>query len=148
VHLHGGTTLCSDGCANLQEDSAHCGTCDHACGSYQECVRGECSCVSSAQKLCDGNCVDLESDHDNCGSCDLTCSAAQHCSRGSCVANGTGGSDGSGGTMPTGGAGGGDTSGGAGGGDMSGAGGTTVASELTAAAAAPRRVAIKAPAAQ
>ncbi|MBK7859443.1 MAG: hypothetical protein IPJ65_12630 [Archangiaceae bacterium] len=52
-----GYTDCGD-CVNLQNDPRHCGACDHACGSTEECVLGMCQLeCGDGMHLCNGVCV-------------------------------------------------------------------------------------------
>src|SRR5581483_5075502 len=68
----GDTVFCADGCADLQTNDQHCGSCDHACTAGQRCVNGSCVCDAT--------------------SCPTGCCAATSCLRGtSASACGTGG---------------------------------------------------------
>jgi hypothetical protein len=53
---HGGAI----GCFDLQWDHQHCGTCDNACGYYENCVNGQCQSQQPCplgQIKCGNNCV-------------------------------------------------------------------------------------------
>jgi hypothetical protein len=81
-----GYTLCGDGCLDLAEDSANCGSCGHACLSGYTCTGGNCMRLCSAGLTsCNNGCVDLLADAGNCGSCSHICMAGATCSSGQCV---------------------------------------------------------------
>ncbi|HEU5431321.1 MAG TPA: hypothetical protein VFU81_06650, partial [Thermomicrobiales bacterium] len=48
------TVFCPDGCANLQTDNNHCGSCENACDPGQRCQDG--TCVCDAQSCPTGCC--------------------------------------------------------------------------------------------
>ena len=78
-----GQSECDGRCVSLQNNPAHCGSCDNACGAGQACVSGTCEC-GAQQTSCDDECVDLMSDPDHCGGCEEACSATEVCSQGHC----------------------------------------------------------------
>jgi hypothetical protein len=79
------------GCVRTTEDVAHCGGCDHACGtSGDSCTGGACRCAGGSgcvkgQTCCAGlGCVDLMIDPFHCGTCDHACNPGERCVAGSC----------------------------------------------------------------
>jgi hypothetical protein len=85
------TVFCPDGCADLQTDPRHCGSCDRACDAGQRCVGGACVCdgTSCPRGCCakDGSCQRGTSDQ-ACGiggaPCQ-TCDACTTCNGTQCV---------------------------------------------------------------
>jgi hypothetical protein len=65
------TVFCSDGCANLQTDANHCGSCEHACDSGQRCQDGTCVCPSGVICSVGGCCANA---NDVCDQNDQCCS--------------------------------------------------------------------------
>ncbi len=104
--------LCDGVCANLEDNSAHCGACGIACGENEvcdngtcvaeacagqdcgcesvtcpqgaTCAQGECVC-SGGLALCEAGCTDLETDPRSCGSCDHACPESMKCAGGVCL---------------------------------------------------------------
>lgn len=74
---------CGEELVDLSSNPDHCGECDEACGSRQECLNGNCVCEQGTQ-ACDGGCVDFESNSDHCGSCNAACPSEASCRDGSC----------------------------------------------------------------
>jgi hypothetical protein len=84
---------------DLEQDDAHCGACNRACGSGDQCCAGECVDVSSDRvhcgacgndctldtACCDGECVDTGSSADHCGSSCVKCAEGQACCSGGCA---------------------------------------------------------------
>jgi hypothetical protein len=68
----GGTTSCGGVCANLQSDTANCGTCGNVCPAQQVC--------------CAGVCRSTKGDATNCGTCGNVCPGGNFgtCSDGQC----------------------------------------------------------------
>lgn len=53
-----GETDCNGTCFDLQNDPKHCGSCDRACASSEECVAGSCRIICGAgMHACNGVCV-------------------------------------------------------------------------------------------
>ncbi|MBL8949600.1 MAG: hypothetical protein JNK82_02410 [Myxococcaceae bacterium] len=88
-------TECSGVCVDLQNDSAHCGSCTTACAAGEVCRAGTCKvtvtpqgCVSP-QIECSDVCVDPRNDAANCGACGTTCAAmnvnASYCAASACT---------------------------------------------------------------
>lgn len=63
-------SCCDHDCADLQTDSAHCGTCGNACEPGEAC--------------CAGGCADLQTDVDHCGTCGNACGDDEICVEGEC----------------------------------------------------------------
>jgi hypothetical protein len=75
------------GCRDLDTDTAHCGTCGHACAAGETCCNGVCADLddseahcgacgdpcNSGETCCSGNCADLDNDDANCGICGRMC---------------------------------------------------------------------------
>ena len=63
-----GQTECAGACADLQIDSANCGSCGNACTGGKICQGGQCKCPST-QTSCGTPevCVDLNIDNAHCG---------------------------------------------------------------------------------
>jgi Ice-binding-like/Stigma-specific protein, Stig1 len=77
-------TACDTSCFDLMTDSSHCGSCDHACASDENCQLG--ACTTCAMNVCGTACVDLVSDNDNCGNCGNVCAPTAPCVGGFCGA--------------------------------------------------------------
>ncbi len=75
-------TACGTACVDLQTDSNHCGSCDHACAPSETCQLG--TCTTCQANLCGTECVDLVSDPNNCGNCGTVCAPNQPCVGGYC----------------------------------------------------------------
>ena len=74
-------------CANIKEDSAHCGKCGNQCPSGQPCIDG--TCCAQTRCLMAGStstyeCVDLQTSYRHCGKCGRVCPKEQICSAGVC----------------------------------------------------------------
>lgn len=85
-----GQILCSGSCTDVNVDHAHCGACDHACGSTETCAGGTCvpSCGDGRVTCSSGgasSCVDLKKDPTHCGGCDVACKQGQACTKGACA---------------------------------------------------------------
>jgi hypothetical protein len=80
---------CSGQCVSLATDLENCGACGEACGEYQTCVNGSCTCPTG-EMWCDGHCTQVANDYQNCGGCGKRCSASELCAAGSCKPNNTG----------------------------------------------------------
>ncbi|MGO8993643.1 MAG: hypothetical protein ACLQVI_09965 [Polyangiaceae bacterium] len=85
------TTMCSDGCQDLETSATDCGSCGHSCGSGY-CESGTCygttGCTSPLTS-CSGVCVNLETSNTNCGDCGYACPSTDYCSEGLCVSGTT-----------------------------------------------------------
>ncbi len=105
-----GDTCCSGtGCKNLQNDTANCGVCGHACGAGEDCVGGLCTCGSvtaamgmeacpdtaggsvEANQCCNDACTDVTMDDGNCGQCGLSCGQHSSCQDRLCACDAPGG---------------------------------------------------------
>jgi hypothetical protein len=86
----GNTVFCPDGCADLQTNNQHCGSCDVACASGQRCVNGACGCdqQSCPTGCCDGTSCNRGTSEQACGTngaaCQI-CDGNQRCDGQSCV---------------------------------------------------------------
>lgn len=79
-----GQAWCSNYCATLADDTAHCGECGHACLPTQLCQGGVCACPGGTD-YCQGiGCVDLASTDGHCGACGVRCGVEQSCVLGGC----------------------------------------------------------------
>jgi len=78
-----GFTDCTGQCRALGDDPAHCGACDRACATGQDCLLGVCLCPSRTS-FCGGACVDTSTDGANCGGCGRACATGQQCIAGMC----------------------------------------------------------------
>jgi len=76
-------TRCGEELVDLSSNPDHCGECDTACGSHEECLNGNCVCEQGTE-ACSGACVDLDSNADHCGNCDTACPSEASCRSGSC----------------------------------------------------------------
>lgn len=89
-----GGTECRDGCFYLEDDDAHCGACERACGPTESCHHGEClpapPCVAPFSACHETYCADLTSDPKNCGACDEWCDDGETCVDGECRCGGSG----------------------------------------------------------
>jgi hypothetical protein len=79
-------------------DPAHCGACNQACATGQQCCSGACADVDSdtdhcggcgnrcddADQCCSGLCVDAQSDSEHCGAGCVACRQGQDCCSGVC----------------------------------------------------------------
>lgn len=87
---------------SLQNDSANCGLCGHACAANQHCENGLCAwdspvsqCGPAVNEVCDNADNDCDGlidepynlllDDLNCGICGHACALNQHCESGACV---------------------------------------------------------------
>ena len=88
------TFICGSQCIDAS-DRNHCGACGNACGSFQSCDDGRCTChapnvcgfactCASNQTLCGDVCADLHVDPLNCGACGTPCDGGA-CVFGTCV---------------------------------------------------------------
>lgn len=83
-----GQTRCGSNCVDTQVNASHCGMCNRACPSGQDCVAGSCTgggTCAAPRMMCGASCVDVSSDNSNCGRCGNVCSAGQTCSGGTCT---------------------------------------------------------------
>ena len=72
-------------CVDVAHDRRHCGRCDHACESLENCVDGQCrSGCPDGWKTCADICVDTNTDEDHCGRCDDACTQGEVCVFGQC----------------------------------------------------------------
>lgn len=83
-----GSSPTFDVCRGLDADPAHCGACDNACFSGEECIRGTCCAPTDAD--CDGErataCeTDLLTSSSHCGACGNPCPMGASCVDGACV---------------------------------------------------------------
>ena len=84
-----GFTNCADGCADLQSDPSHCGSCFSTCPSGAKCVNASCQGTTTAchagTVFCTnfGECLDTSSNPFACGSCSTPCNGT-HCTNGVC----------------------------------------------------------------
>lgn len=69
-----------DGCeVDVYTDPLNCGTCGHACGTNEPCIKGQCGCPNGLLACADPNppfglhCVDPKTDDANCGTCGHEC---------------------------------------------------------------------------
>lgn len=44
-------------CVDVSASREHCGACNNACGTTQQCVGGKCQCYGTGQVICGGQCV-------------------------------------------------------------------------------------------
>ncbi len=79
-----GQELCGDSCVVLDSNTAHCGSCNNACGPGVACVAGVCTC-SAPLTDCSGECVNTLTDARHCGGCGVACTAAEVCANGVCT---------------------------------------------------------------
>ncbi len=80
-------TMCGAECVNLQTHNDNCGSCNHACTTYEKCRNGTChlsSCPSN-KRLCNGICVPKYSNNEHCGMCNRRCAWNQICDATRCV---------------------------------------------------------------
>jgi hypothetical protein len=96
----GGTTVCANdekccgtGCARLLTDAAHCGDCNNACHTGENCSGGNCRCAGGSacgagQTCCAMGCFDTANDPFHCGACDKACAPGESCAGGMCHCNG------------------------------------------------------------
>jgi hypothetical protein len=83
--LSGGCETCGGaGCADLDSDPRHCGSCDRACPPTASCVEGECICPHDGT-LCGDACAATQYDPSHCGGCDKKCPPMLVCSLGDCA---------------------------------------------------------------
>ena len=96
----GSGQCCAQGCADLLDDHANCGSCDHACGASEWCDDGICTALPTcgatnsdtacplgdggAGACCDGTCADLHTDANACGRCGRSCGEGDVCVGGTC----------------------------------------------------------------
>ncbi|MFO0557805.1 MAG: hypothetical protein U0269_07275 [Polyangiales bacterium] len=83
-----GQTRCGSNCVDTQVNASHCGMCNRACPSGQDCVSGNCTgggTCTAPRMMCGASCVDVSSDNSNCGRCGNVCSAGQTCTSGACT---------------------------------------------------------------
>jgi len=79
-----GGASCGSGCTDLLTDRLNCGSCGTVCEVLEQCVAGDCSCVTTTGvEECDGVCVNTLTDNQHCGGCNQPCT-------GSAVCNGAG----------------------------------------------------------
>ncbi len=111
----GNQTCCGDGCFDLSNDVAHCGSCTQGCASGYGCVMGKCvqttclpacslgnTCVGTQCQCqgktgctpadgganiecCSSGCADLTTSIANCGACDHPCAMGDSCVMGMCL---------------------------------------------------------------
>jgi hypothetical protein len=84
------TTMCTNGCKNLNNDAANCGKCGAVCPAGQSCRAGACvapppMCMPPTT-MCPAGCRNLNNDEANCGACGKICPAGQTCMAGACKA--------------------------------------------------------------
>ena len=77
---------CDGLCVDLQQDHAHCGSCELGCPAELACLAGECgvACGPGADP-CGATCTLLDVDPAHCGACDHVCPAQASCVAGKCV---------------------------------------------------------------
>lgn len=86
----GAMVFCSDGCADLQTNDQHCGSCAKACAAGQRCENGACVCdaKSCPTGCCDGSSCKRGTSPGACGNngepCHL-CQSGETCPDGTCV---------------------------------------------------------------
>ncbi|MBO4351642.1 MAG: hypothetical protein J6A01_11960, partial [Proteobacteria bacterium] len=74
---------CGGVCVNdFDSNKNYCGGCSIQCKDYQDCITGNCGCVSGTD--CDSKCADLQTDKEHCGKCGAACKDYQDCITGSC----------------------------------------------------------------
>ena len=71
-------------CVNLATDDAHCGACDGACATDENCISGVCTKDCGNLQLCGTACADLKTEPLHCGTCDNACNSGQVCTDGTC----------------------------------------------------------------
>lgn len=71
------------GCTDPNWDWLNCGGCNVACGPFELCSSGTCTCLGI---VCDGVCLDWSSDPANCGDCGIACADGDVCCEGLCQA--------------------------------------------------------------
>jgi len=87
-----GYDMCSGRCVDVATSVDHCGLCGMACartedGRTEQCVAGECSCASDADKCQSAGqaiCVNEARDLAHCGACGVACDASEECVGGAC----------------------------------------------------------------
>jgi hypothetical protein len=70
------TTICADGCADLQSDTQNCGACGKTCGTGQQCQAGKCG---TQEQLCN-QCI-VSADNGACKSTLAACKADVACTK-------------------------------------------------------------------
>lgn len=82
-------TRCGANCVDTSVNASHCGACNNACPSGQDCVSGRCQGMTmtctSPQISCGGSCIDPRTNTTHCGACGNSCSSGQTCSNGTCT---------------------------------------------------------------
>lgn len=79
-------TVCGEVCANLTNNSVHCGACGNSCALGESCTNGTCNNTCwPGEATCSGDCVNLQSDAEHCGGCGVQCASGQVCSLGKCA---------------------------------------------------------------
>jgi reprolysin-like metallo-peptidase family M12B len=73
---------CNGVCVDLTS-TAHCGSCEQACGNGQSCSAGACVCPG-ALSACNGTCVDVQTSVEHCGGCSKPCATGAACNSGVC----------------------------------------------------------------
>jgi hypothetical protein len=76
-------TSCDGVCVDTATTGDHCGACNNACDTGQDCVGGQCQCAGGTTP-CGGVCVNANTDISNCGSCGITCAEFEECASGDC----------------------------------------------------------------
>ena len=72
-------------CVQLASDPGHCGACDNACASGENCISGSCTKDCDTMALCGTDCVNVKADNPlHCGACDNACNSGQICTDGTC----------------------------------------------------------------
>lgn len=86
----GTTEYCSDGCADVQTNNQHCGSCETACPAGQRCVNGLCGCDATSCPLgcCAGTTCKRGDSASACGDNGASCAICQSgdtCADGTCA---------------------------------------------------------------
>ena len=81
--------LCQGACVEVQNNNAHCGSCNQACPGGFICQATSCvpepNPCTPPHQLCQGACVEVQNNNTHCGGCNQTCPGGFICQAASCV---------------------------------------------------------------